>query len=70
MAIDSELYPDLGYGEITVSLINVGIRNYYTTTRIEKVGTGARMTIRSGNTLASETRTNAMLRWASGDQSC
>jgi hypothetical protein len=70
MAVDSDLYSDLGYGEITVSLINWGVRNYYFSARIERVGTGSRMTIRSGNTLAAETNTNAMLRWASGDQSC
>jgi hypothetical protein len=70
MAVDSELYSELGYGEVTVSLINMGIRNYYIASRIEKIGNGSRITIRSGNTLASSTNTNAFLRWAANDQSC
>ena len=28
-AVDSELYSELGYGELTLSLINYGTRNYY-----------------------------------------
>ena len=70
MAVDSELYPDLGYGEVTVSLIDMGIRNYYLSARIEKANSGARLIIHSGNTLGSEAATGNLLRWASGDEGC
>lgn len=70
MAVDAELYSELGYGDITMSLINMGIRNYYWSAKIEKVGTGSRLTARSGNTLASENAKGSIIRWASGDQSC
>jgi hypothetical protein len=70
MAVDSEFYSELGYGELTVSLINMGTRNYYLTVRIERMLTGSKMTVRSGNTLAADAHTAAVLRWASGDQNC
>jgi len=71
MAIDAELYSDLGYGEITASLINIGIRNYYWSAKIEKAERGSsRLTARSGNTLASETAKQSIIRWANGDANC
>ncbi len=71
MAIDAELYSDLGYGEITASLINIGIRNYFWSAKIEKAERGSsRLTARSGNTLASETAKQSIIRWANGDANC
>jgi hypothetical protein len=70
-AVDSELYPDLGYGDTTLSLINMGTRNYYISAKIEKqVPAGARLTVRTGNTLAAERYKSLVLAWADGDQSC
>ncbi|MFC0243695.1 hypothetical protein [Rhodopseudomonas telluris] len=71
MAVDSELYPDLGYGDTTLSLINMGTRNYYISVKVEKqVPSGARLTVRTGNTLAAERYRTYVLAWADGDQSC
>lgn len=70
MAVDTELYPDLGYGEVTVSLIDMGVRNYYLSARIEKANNGALLIVHSGNTLGSEAATGNLLRWASGDDGC
>lgn len=70
MAVDSEIYSELGYGEITLSLINMGTRNYYLMVRVEKQPAGSRLTVRSGNTLASERYRDLVLRWAGGDQNC
>jgi hypothetical protein len=69
-AVDSELYSDLGYGELTLSLINMGTRNYYMSARIDKQPVGSRMTVRSGNTLAAERYTSLVQGWANGDQNC
>ena len=52
-AVDADLYSDLGYGEVTTSLINWGTRNYFWMARIERSGVGSKMIRRSGNTLAS-----------------
>jgi len=70
LVADSELYPDLGYGEISYSLLNWGVRNYYLTARIEKAPVGSKITVRAGNTVAPEQSVSTVLRWASGDQSC
>src|SRR3569623_578104 len=70
MAVDAQRYPDLGYGEISRSLIDMGARNYYWTAKIEKVGTGAKMTLRAGNTINNQTMIDNDLRWADGDQNC
>ena len=34
-AVDADLYSDLHYGEVTMSLINIGIRNYYLSAKVE-----------------------------------
>lgn len=70
MAVDAQLYPDLGYGEISRSLIDMGARNYYWTVKIEKVGTGAKMTVRAGNTINNQVMIDNAVRWADGDQNC
>lgn len=70
MAVDADLFPDLGYGEITVSLINWGVRNYYVSSRIEKTPTGSKLIVRAGNTLGAEQMVQRMQRWAGGDQEC
>jgi hypothetical protein len=70
MAVDSELYSELGYGEVQLSLINIGVRNYYVAARIEKTPTGSKMTVRSGNTIDNSVHLNRFLAWASGSQDC
>lgn len=68
---DAQLYPDLGYGEVSVSLIDMGIRNYYFSAKIEKAGPGTKMTLHAGNTLAAPRYIEYALKWASGgDDSC
>jgi hypothetical protein len=69
-AVDSELYSELGYGELTLSLINMGTRNYYVSARVDKQPAGSKLTVRSGNTLASERYKTLLLAWAGGDQNC
>lgn len=70
MAVDAQLYSELGYGEISRSLINYGARNYYWTAKIERAGTGSKMTITAGNTINNQSMINNVIRWASGDQNC
>lgn len=70
LAVDAELYSELGYGEISRSLINYGVRNYYWTARIEKAGAGSKMTVRAGNTVNNPSMISNVVRWAGGDQAC
>ncbi|WP_412773988.1 hypothetical protein [Nitrobacter sp.] len=69
-AVDADLYPDLGYGEVTLSLVNTITRNYYLSVRIEKQPKGSRLTMRTGNTLATNTYIDRIEAWASGDDTC
>ena len=70
-AVDTELFSELGYGEMSVSLINMGTRNYYVSAKFEKQPAGSKMTIRSGNTLAANRYVDTVQRWANGtDLSC
>ncbi|WFU84382.1 hypothetical protein QA645_17060 [Bradyrhizobium sp. CIAT3101] len=69
-AVDSDLYSELGYGETTLSMINMGARNYYLSVRVEKDPTGSKLTVRSGNTMASDRYKGLILSWADGDQNC
>jgi hypothetical protein len=64
------LYSELGYGDLTLSLINYGTRNYYLSVKVEKQPVGSRLTARAGNTLASERYKDLVLRWAAGEQEC
>lgn len=70
LQVDAQLYSELGYGEISRSMINYGVRNYYWMAKIEKVGTGAKMTVRAGNTVNNPAMINNVIRWAGGDQGC
>lgn len=70
-AVDSQLYSELGYGEVSTSLINWGVRNYYWKAKIEKApGGGSTMHLYSGNTLNNATMLNKVVGWADGDTNC
>ncbi|MGV8952833.1 MAG: hypothetical protein ACOH2M_17165 [Cypionkella sp.] len=69
-SVVGQLYNELGYGEITYSLTNVGVKNYYWKVRVEKAGTGALMTVHSGNTINNAASLEDILRWAGGDTEC
>jgi hypothetical protein len=69
-AVDADLFPDLGYGEMTISLINWGVRNYYVTVRFDKQPAGTRMTSRAGNSLGADNWLQKVQRWAAGEQDC
>lgn len=68
--IDAQLYNELGYGEVTLSLSNLGTRNYYWKAKIEKQDTGTKVTVHAGNTLNAKQLSSNVLRWAGGDEAC
>lgn len=70
MTVDADLYSELGYGEVTASLINWGARNYYWSAKIERDGTGSKVIANSGNALAAERAKESIFRWAAGEQTC
>lgn len=68
--VDAQLYNELGYGEISYSMINVGVRNYYWKAKVEKADTGSKITIYSGNTLNNAVWLNKVSGWADGKLGC
>ena len=70
MNVDAQLYSELGMGEITYSLLNMSIRNYYWKAKIEKDGAGSKLTIYSGNTLRNAVWLDKIKSWANGSTSC
>jgi hypothetical protein len=70
LAVDGQLYSELGFGEIAYSLINIGVRNYYWKARIEKQNDASKLTVFSGNTLNNATWLKKVTSWADGDESC
>ncbi|SOC45730.1 hypothetical protein SAMN05892877_117119 [Rhizobium subbaraonis] len=68
--LDTELYSELGYGEVTLSLQNMGTRNYYWKAKVEKAGSGSRLSVVSGNTLAQDSMLKTVVGWAEGNEKC
>lgn len=68
--VDAELYNELGFGEVTLSLANYGTRNYYWKAKVEKRGSGAAVSAVSGNTLAQGAELQRIFAWADGDTKC
>lgn len=68
--VEGQLYNELGYGEITLSLTNLGTKNYFWKAKVEKQEPGAKLTVNSGNTLTAGQQANNVLRWAAGGTSC
>lgn len=69
--VDAQLYNELGFGEITLSLVSALYpRNYYWKAKVEREGTGSKVNIVSGNTLAQGATLRQVERWAAGDTNC
>lgn len=68
--VEGQLYNELGYGEITLSLTNLGTKNYFWKAKVEKQEAGAKITVNAGNTLNAGQQSNNVLRWAAGDTGC
>lgn len=68
--VDADLYSELGYGEITMSLLNLGSRNYYWKAKVEKAGGGSKLSVVAGNTLVKNSMLNDVTGWADGGTVC
>lgn len=68
--VDADLYNEFGYGEVTQSLQDLGARNYYWKAKIERAGSGSKLSVVSGNTLAKGSTLRTVVGWADGNTSC
>jgi hypothetical protein len=69
-AVDANLFTEIGYGQLTLSVDGRGNDNYYVSVRIEKQQSGSKLTMISDNMAASQRYRELVLVWASGDQNC
>ena len=66
--VDRQLYTELGYGEISLRLSNVGVNNYYLTTKVTKTGANSsRFEATAGNTLGSKNDLDFLIGTAQGN---
>jgi hypothetical protein len=69
--VDAQLYNELGYGEISMSMVSALYpRNYYWKAKVAKTGSGSKVSVVSGNTLAQSSMANLVIRWAEGGTNC
>jgi hypothetical protein len=69
-SVETNVFPDLGYGQVTLSTVGRGTKNYYLSVRIEKEPTGSKLTMISDDTVASRRYRELVTMWATGDQTC
>ncbi|WP_164738149.1 hypothetical protein [Frigidibacter oleivorans] len=67
--VNSQLYPDLGYGEI-VQYASMIVQAPQVLIRVEKVPQGARVRIKLANIGAQGFMADGFARWAEGDTRC
>jgi len=69
-AVDANLFTEIGYGQLTLTVDGRGSDNYYVSVRIEKQPSGSKLTMISDNMAASQRYRELVLVWANGDQNC
>lgn len=70
MQVNAQLYPDLGFGELSIWIENLGTRNYYVTAKIEKADSGSKVTVTAGNVMNADNYRGVIFKWASGERTC
>ncbi|MEZ2220734.1 hypothetical protein [Rhizobium sp. RCC_161_2] len=70
LILDAQLYPDLGFGEISYSMSSIYGRHFFWKAKIEKAGSGSKISVVSGNSLSRDKDIRSVLRWADGDMNC
>ncbi|NTJ65347.1 hypothetical protein G6M50_30190 [Agrobacterium rhizogenes] len=66
----SQLYPEKGFGQVDFLNTYSIPMEYLATVKIEKAGSGSKVSIASGNNWAKQKYIDDILRWASGDTKC
>lgn len=68
--VDAQLYSELGFGEVTMSMVSLYPRSYYWKAKVEKAGSGSRVSVVSGGGLGKGRMLNDVIRYADGDDKC
>jgi hypothetical protein len=68
---EGELHRDRGSAEFRLVTSSLSVRtNYFLSARIEKAGSGSRVTTKVSNPVTAAGLSKLIFRWAGGDQSC
>jgi hypothetical protein len=68
---EGELHKDRGSADFRLAVSSLSVRtNYFLSARIEKAGSGSRVTTKVNNPLLASGLSKILFRWAGGDQSC
>lgn len=59
--VDAQLYGELGFGDLTWSYSSVYGRNYYMKSKLERAGSGSKLTMIAGNTLDQRRRAGRVI---------
>jgi len=70
MTVESDLHQEVGFGVVRFVAIGILNSNYYLSAKIEKMGQGSRVSVKTNNPMISEKFDNMVFRWAAGDQEC
>jgi hypothetical protein len=70
MAVEADLHKERGLGDVRFVAIGPAFSNYFVSAKIEKMGSGSRVSVRTGNSIVSDRLNKMVFRWAGGDQEC
>ena len=66
----SNLHNELGFAVVRFVVIGIFSDNYYLSAKIEKMGSGSRVSVKTKNPIISVRLNKMVFRWAGGDQQC
>ncbi|MBR1228504.1 MULTISPECIES: hypothetical protein [unclassified Bradyrhizobium] len=66
----SNLHQELGFAVVRFVVIGVFADNYFLSAKIEKMGSGSRVSVKTNNPIISDRLNKKVFRWAGGDQEC
>jgi hypothetical protein len=69
LEVETDLHKERDFANIR--FVAAGLySNYFTSTKVEKIGSGSRVSVRSGSPITSDKFYKMIFRWAGGDQEC
>lgn len=69
MEVEADLHEELGFGQVRFVAIGA-YSNYFLSAKVEKMGSGSRVSVKANNPIISDRLNKMVFRWAGGDQEC
>jgi len=70
MAVESDIHQEAGFGVVRFVVHGILNSNYFVSAKIEKMGQGSRVSVKTNNAMISNRLDKMVFRWAGGDQEC